>query len=84
MRRPSGLGFGEFNGMENIEKRSIRLSVADSCQVSLSYSNEFRWNSDGSPDIKRRFFVDNQEVKDIIQGIYQFQLVEGKGLVYNP
>jgi hypothetical protein len=71
------LVFGEFDGTENVDKRMITLTIQDNYQVNLSYSNEFHWNADGSPSNKRKFFLDNQELKDGTGGIYQIQYTEG-------
>ena len=38
------LVFGEFDGMENIDKREITLNLPDDHQAVLSYKNSFEWN----------------------------------------
>lgn len=80
------LSFGEFDGKQNVEKREVKLSLMDGLQVTLAYSNTFKWKADGSPDIDRHFFLNGQEVTDEVgkTGVYRFRYEAGKGLEYTP
>jgi len=80
------LHFGEFNGTHNIDLREATLRLPDGHEVTLAYSNSFRWKSDGSPDIDRHFFLDGQELTDEEgrSGVYRFRYLPGNGLQYAP
>ena len=80
------LVFGEFDGMENIDKREITLNLSNGHQVVLSYKNSFKWKSNGDPDKSTTFFLDGQELKDNSGkcGTYNFMYSDKEGLKYIP
>lgn len=75
------LVFGEFDGMENIDKREITLNLPDDHQAVLSYKNSFEWKSNGEPNKNTVFYLDGQELKS---STYNFQYSDNEGLKYIP
>lgn len=80
------LVFGEFDGMENIDKREITLNLPDDHQAVLSYKNSFEWKSNGKPNKNTVFYLDGQELKDNAGkcGTYNFLYSDNEGLKYIP
>lgn len=52
---PFMLVFGEFDGMENAERREIILNYNGQAYP-IAYSNKFQWAADKSPLIDRKFY----------------------------
>ncbi|MBQ4386067.1 MAG: hypothetical protein II822_00445 [Prevotella sp.] len=78
------LTFGEFDGVENIDRREITLNMPDGHQATLSYKNDFKWKSNGDPKKSTVFYLDGQELKDDAGkcGAYYFQYSNSQGLKY--
>ena len=78
--------FGEFDGMENVDKREIILHLPNSYQVRLSYKNNFKWKSNGDPQKNTQFFLDDQELKDNAgtRGYFNFRYSKNGNYEYIP
>ena len=78
--------FGEFDGMENVDKREIILHLPDNYQVRLSYKNSFKWKSNGDPQKNTQFFLDDQELKDNAgaSGYFNFRYSKNGNYEYIP
>ena len=61
------LVFGEFDGMENIDKREITLNLPDDHQAVLSYKNSFEWKSNGEPNKNTVFYLDGSQSITLIK-----------------
>jgi len=80
------LRFGEFDGTESIDKREIILNLPNGIQAKLAYRNNFKWKSNGEPEINRQFYLNGQELNDEAGkcGYYNFQYSDTQGLKYIP
>ncbi len=75
--------FGEFNGTENVDKREITLNMPYNQQLRLAYKNSFRW-SNGDPDKKTVFYLNDQELTDEAgrYGYFNFRFSKTRGYEY--
>ena len=55
------LSFGEFDGSTNIDNQDLIISWGDGISDTITVFNHFSWNSNGSPSITRRFYVNGKK-----------------------
>ncbi len=55
------LSFGELDGTEDIDNKDIMIDWGNGCIDVITIFNNFKWKANGSPSIKRRFYVNGKK-----------------------
>lgn len=53
--------FGAIDGQENLDNEDLVLNWGDGTSDVITIFNNFRWKSNGSPSITRRFYVNGEK-----------------------